>query len=138
MEFELASQVLQAQPFSELLGARLISFDADRAVLEVPVDDRLRQQYGLVHGGVLAYLADNSITFAGALGLGPSVLTSGFTIDYVSGAREGSVLRSTAELVNSSRRKATARCRIEIVDDAGETKLCAVAQGTVLATSTAA
>ncbi|GAA4664619.1 PaaI family thioesterase [Gordonia humi] len=138
MDFETARQVLAAQPFSELLGARLAAFGDGEAVLEVPVDDRFRQQYGLIHGGVLAYLADNSLTYAAALGLGPSVLTSGFTIDYVSGVREGATLRATAELVHSSRRKATAHCRIEVVDDAGAAKLCAVAQGTVLATDRAA
>ncbi|MGO3326977.1 PaaI family thioesterase [Gordonia sp. (in: high G+C Gram-positive bacteria)] len=137
MDITFARQVLAAQPFSELLGARLVSLGDDRAVLEIPVDDRLRQQYGLVHGGVLAYLADNSLTYAAALGLGPNVLTSGLTIDYVSGARDGSILRSTAELVHSSRRKAATRCLIEIVDDAGGAKLCAVAQGTTLATSAA-
>ena len=134
MEFELARQVLEAQPFSALLDARLASFGDGIAVLEVPVNDRLRQQFGLIHGGVLAYLADNSLTYAAALGLGPNVLTSGFSIDYVSAGRDGAVVRSTAELVHSSRRKATTRCRIEMVDNEGTVKLCAVAQGTVLAT----
>lgn len=138
MELELARAVLDAQPFSELLGARLVSFGDGEAVLEIPVTDRLRQQYGLIHGGVLSYLADNSLTYAAALGLGPSVLTSGFTIEYVSGARDGSVLRSTATLVHASRRKATATCRIEMIDDAGDATLCAVAQGTTLSTERAA
>ena len=138
MDVELARQVLTAQPFSELLSARLVSFDGDTAVLEVPIDDRLRQQYGLIHGGVLAYLADNSLTFAAALGLGPSVLTSGFSIDYVAAARDGVTLRATAELVHASHRKATAHCRIEAVDADGAATLCAVAQGSVLATRQAA
>ncbi|WP_132992985.1 PaaI family thioesterase [Gordonia zhaorongruii] len=134
MDVELARQVLAAQPFSTMLGARLAEADEDHVVLELDVTDDLRQQYGLIHGGVLAYLADNSITYAGAIGLGPNVITSGFTIDYVAGARNGTVLRATAELAHASKRKATALSRITIVDEDGHPKLVAVAQGTVLAT----
>ena len=133
----MARAVLDAQPFSRLLGTRLTEVSSDRVILELDIDDRLRQQYGLVHGGVLSYLADNALTYAAALALGTDVLTNGFTIDYVGAAREGASLRATATLVHSGRRKATSRCEIEVVDDAGATRLCAVALGTALSTAKA-
>lgn len=135
MDITTAQAVLEAQPFSRLLDARIAAVEDDHVVLEVPVDDRLRQQYGLVHGGVLAYLADNAITYAAALSLGADVLTSGFTIDYVSAARDGVTLRATATLQHGGRRKATANCRIEIIDADGAGRLCAVALGTALSTA---
>ena len=135
MDIEVARAVLDAQPFSRLLGARVTEVSDEHVVLELDVDDRLRQQFGLIHGGVLAYLADNSLTYAAALALGPEVLTNGFTIDYLAAARDGAVLRSTARLVGGGRRKATSRCEIEIVDDDGAATLCAVAMGSAISTT---
>lgn len=135
MDIALARAVLDAQPFSRLLNARITEVGDHHVVLEVPIDDRLRQQFGLVHGGVLSYLADNSLTFAAGIALGESVLTSGFTIDYLAAARDGTVVRSTATLTHGGRRKASARCEIEVVSADGTATLCAVAMGTALSTA---
>jgi uncharacterized protein (TIGR00369 family) len=78
-----AQQVLAAQPFSVFLGARIAAFADGRMTLEVDLRDELLQQNGYLHGGVLAYAADNALTFAGGSALGPAVLTGGFTIDYL-------------------------------------------------------
>jgi uncharacterized protein (TIGR00369 family) len=129
---ELAAKILAAQPFSVLLGARIAEFGDGRAVLELDVRDDLRQQNGYLHGGVLAYAADNAITFAGGLALGPSVLTGGFSISYLRPAG-GAVLRARASVVHASSRQATCRCDLYDVDSAGAEVLCAVAQGTVVA-----
>jgi len=61
----LARQVLAAQPFSVLVGARVTAFGDGGATLEIDIRDELRQQNGFLHGGVLAYAADNAVTFAG-------------------------------------------------------------------------
>jgi uncharacterized protein (TIGR00369 family) len=81
---ELARSVLAAQPFSSLLGADITRFEPGLVTLVVPLRAELLQQNGFVHGGVLAYAADNGITFAGGSVLGPDVLTSGLRVDYVS------------------------------------------------------
>ena len=57
--------ILNQQPFSMLLGARLDAFATGHAELSLPVVPGLLQQHGFVHGGVLSYLADNALTFAG-------------------------------------------------------------------------
>src|SRR5215469_10597186 len=67
----LARQVLAAQPFSALLGAEITQFGDGEAELRIAVSDKLRQQHGFVHGGVLSYAADNALTFAGGSALGP-------------------------------------------------------------------
>ncbi|GGX07662.1 hypothetical protein GCM10010353_23820 [Streptomyces chryseus] len=79
MGFDLATaqKVLDSQPFSRLVGVRITAFGDGAAVLEVAVRDELRQQNGFLHGGVLAYAADNALTFAGGAALGPAVLTAG-------------------------------------------------------------
>ncbi|MFB9237689.1 PaaI family thioesterase [Plantactinospora siamensis] len=119
-----------------LLGARLVSFGSGQAVLEVPIRDDLRQQNGHVHGGVLAYAADNALTFAGASALGAAVLTGGFTITYMRPA-DGRLLRAHATVLQAGPRQAVCRCDLTVVGDGGEV-LCAAAQGTIVLPSAAA
>ncbi|CAM3811324.1 PaaI family thioesterase [Kibdelosporangium persicum] len=126
MDFEYARKGLAQQPFSVLVGARLVSFGDGEAVIEIDARDDLRQQNGYLHGGVVSYAADNTLTFAAGSVLGPALLTAGFTIDYVRPA-DGTTLRAEAKVVQSSKSRATCRC--EIYSD-GE--LCAVAQGTAV------
>lgn len=127
-----AERILAAQPFSVLLGARMVAFGDGEAILELDARDALRQQNGHLHGGVLAYAADNTLTFAAGTALGPAVLTGGFTIDYLRPARTGT-LRAHARVTNASRRQAVCRCDIHAIDADGIATLCAVAQGTTIA-----
>lgn len=132
LTLELAEKILAAQPFSVLLGARVIAFGAGAATLELDIRPDLLQQNGYLHGGVLAYAADNAITFAAGAALGPEVLTSGVTISYLRPA-QGAVLRATAKVAHSGSRQATCTCEVTTVDEAGASALCAIAQGTVIA-----
>jgi uncharacterized protein (TIGR00369 family) len=131
--FETARAVLTAQPFSELIGARLTVFAPGEAVLEIDIDDRHRQQFGLVHGGVLAYAADNALTFAAGTVLGPSVITTGLTIDYLYGARTG-LLRARARVARHDRLRAVCQAEIHLVRPDHPVRLCALAQGTIAST----
>jgi uncharacterized protein (TIGR00369 family) len=128
---ELAQQVLAAQPFSVLLGARLTSFGEGEATLELDVREELAQQNGHLHGGVLAYAADNALTFAGGSALGPAVLTGGFTINYFRPAN-GRTLRAHAQVIHAGRRQATCRCDLYMIDEEGTATCCAAAQGTII------
>ncbi len=131
--FAMAEQVLAAQPFSALLGAQLTEFAAGSATLEVEIDDRHRQQFGLVHGGVLSYAADNVLTFAGGSVLGASVVTGQMTINYLAGARNG-VLRARGTVVHQDARQAVCTATLHMVGPREREKLCAIAQGTILRT----
>ncbi len=130
MGLESAQGVLAAQPFSRMLGARLVAFGDGEAVLELDVRDELRQQHGFVHGGVLSYAADNALTFAAGAAVGSGLLTAGMTIDYLRPA-EGRTLRARATVVRAGRTRVVCRCEVSTVDDGGTATLCAVAQGTV-------
>ena len=82
-----------------------------------------------MHGGVLAYLADNALTYAGGSVLG-KVLTSEFKINYMRPAKDGDRLVAVATVVGSGKTQAVCRCDI-FVELGGERKLCAAAQGTI-------
>lgn len=131
---EQARAVLAAQPFSRLVGAELTEFAADVAVLRVHLREELRQQNGFVHGGVLAYAADNALTFAGGTVLGGvGILTRGFAIDYLRPAR-GEVLLARAHVVTHTGRQAACRCDVLTVAEDGRETVCATAQGTIART----
>nr|WP_240111057.1 PaaI family thioesterase [Streptomyces sp. MUM 203J] len=128
---ELARKVLDSQPFSRLLGARVTAFGDGRATLELDMREELQQHNGFLHGGVLSYAADNAITFAAGTALGAAVLTAGFSVQYVRPAT-GRVLVARAAVVHAGRRQAVVRCDLLSVAEGGAETLCAVAQGTVL------
>ncbi|WPO70410.1 MULTISPECIES: PaaI family thioesterase [unclassified Streptomyces] len=137
IDLAMAQKVLDAQPFSRLVRARITRFGEGAATLEIGAREELRQQNGFLHGGVLAYAADNSITFAAGTTLGPAVLTSGFSIQYVRPAT-GAKLVAHAVVVHTGRRQAVVRCELfSESEEGGEDArtLCAIAQGTVLSTA---
>ncbi|MDA2812206.1 PaaI family thioesterase [Nocardiopsis sp. RSe5-2] len=125
-----ARAVLRAQPFSALLGTRLTAFGDGRAVLELDIRDELRQQYGVLHGGVLGYAADNALTFAAGTAAGTDLITAGYTIDYLKPA-DGVLLRAEAQVVRAGRTRVVCRCDLVTVDADGVETLVAVAQGSV-------
>lgn len=121
--------ILAEQPFSVLLGAELTALTPQRAELQLPLRQPLRQQHGFAHGGVVSYLADNALTYAGGAAMAAPVVTSEYKINYVRPAL-GERLIARAECVSRGRQQAVVRCDVFAVQD-GEEKLCAVAQGTI-------
>ena len=126
---DIAREILRRQPFTSWLDAQLVVCGDGKAVIHAPIREDLTQHWGIVHGGVLAALADTSITFAAGSVLGPQVLTSGFTITFVRPAH-GATLVVEATVVHSAVRQAVAHCTVHSGNE-GEMTLCAVAQGTV-------
>ncbi|QCP54641.1 PaaI family thioesterase [Trinickia violacea] len=126
---DLARSALHAQPFSMLLGTELMHVGTRELALRLTIRDELRQQHGFVHGGVISYLADNALTFAGALALGPRVVTMEYKINYLRPAVNGTLI-ARAELVYAGRGHATCQCNVFVIDGDKE-KLVAIAQGTI-------
>lgn len=127
----LARSVLASQPFSVLIGAELVAIGDGSAELFIPCKPELCQQHGFIHGGVLSYAADNCITFAGGSVLGAASLTAEYKINYVRPAI-GTGLRAQAKVISRGKRQVVCSCEI-LVEKDGESKLCAIALGTVMA-----
>ncbi len=124
-----ARHILARQPFSTLLDARIDSFAPGEAELSVPMAPSLLQQHGFVHGGVISYLADNALTFAGGSVLGDSV-TAEFKINYLRPAKDGQRVLAVASVVGSGKTQAVCRCDVFVLRG-DERVLCAAAQGTI-------
>jgi len=127
----LGKQALAAQPFSRLLGAELTEFSSVLVEMVIPITEQTKQQNGYVHGGVIGYLADNALTFAGGAILGAAVVTGEYKINYLKTA-VGVKLIARASVVHAGRSQAVCRCEVFSVSANGEEILCAAAQGTIV------
>ncbi|ASK21890.1 PaaI family thioesterase [Halomonas sp. N3-2A] len=125
---EKGREILSQQSFSLLLGTKLEAFEARSAELSLEIRDDLKQNNGFAHGGVVSYLADNCITFAGASVLG-SCVTSEYKVNYVRPAI-GDKLIARSTVLYSGKRQATCECKVYAQAD-GEEKLVAVSLGTI-------
>ncbi len=126
---ELGRDVLAKQPFSVLIGAQLLQLKPGFCELMVPMSEEIQQQHGFVHGGVISYMADNALTYAGGTAMRVPVVTAEFKINYLRPAiGERFIARAAAAYV--ARSQSVCRCEVFAVKD-GQEKLCAIAQGTV-------
>ncbi len=124
-------EVLAQQAFSQLLGATLEALAPGRCTLAITLGPQHLQQNGFAHGGVVSYLADNALTYAGGTALQVPVVTAEFKINYVRPA-VGQRLLARAEAVHAGRGQAVCRCEVLAVAGDGSEKLCALAQGTIV------
>ncbi len=126
--FDFGKNILDQQPFSVLLGTELWAFEPGKAELTLTVRDELKQQHGFVHGGVVSYLADNALTYAGGSVLGDSV-TSEYKINYLRPAL-GQTLLARASVISAGKKQAVCQCQVVAISD-DEERVVAVAQGTI-------
>ena len=125
----MGRDVLATQPFSRFVGAELTALEPGRCELALDLRPELLQQNGFAHGGVVSYLADNALTFAGGTAMQVPVVTSEYKINYVRPAI-GARLVARAHAAHVGKGQAVCRCDVFAVGEDGE-KLCAVAQGTI-------
>ena len=126
---ESGRRALAGQAFSQMLGTQLTALSRSGAELRLSVKPELLQQNGFVHGGVLSYLADNVLAFAGGAAMGAPVVTSEFKLNYVRPAL-GQELRARALCAAQSKSQAVCTVQVFALAD-GVEKLCAIGQGTL-------
>lgn len=126
---QMGREILAKQPFSLLLGTELTHLVPGEVELRLALKPEHLQQHGFAHGGIISYLADNALTFAGGTAMRVPVVTSEYKLNYVRpGTGEQLVVRARAESVGKT--QAVCRCEVYTVA-AGEEKLCALGQGTI-------
>ena len=125
---DFGRNILKSQPFSLLIKAELTAFKTGSAEISLAIRDELKQQHGFVHGGVVSYLADNCLTYAGGSVLGDCV-TLEYKINYLRPAI-GHTLIARATVLSSGKRQAVCECKVFALSEDGES-LVAAAQGTI-------
>jgi uncharacterized protein (TIGR00369 family) len=100
---ENVGKIFYRANFIRDLDIRLEKVTEGRCETSLVVQDRLRQQHGFVHGGVIATLADHTAGGAARSVSGTKdVLTVEFKINYLRPAR-GDRLRCTATVLRAGR-----------------------------------
>ena len=61
---KLAFETVKNTPYLKLLGIEAVEFEVGKVVFSLPMDEKLRQPYGLLHGGATASLIDTATAFA--------------------------------------------------------------------------
>jgi uncharacterized protein (TIGR00369 family) len=120
---------LQNVPFAQLIGIELEDIKAGAATLALDVREELKQNHGVVHGGVVASLIDSAAAFAVISVLPPDerATTADLTISYLRPLTKGRA-RCTARVVRAGRRLIVVSA--ELSDEAG--KLTATALTTYI------
>ena len=126
---ELQGLLPYAATFDALYGLEILEVDDEHVSARVPVRDAVKQQMGLVHGGVYASIAESMASLATARAVIPdgyyAVGLSNQT-SFLRPITEGTV---HAEAIRRHRGRTTWMWDVEISDDAGH--LCAVSRMTI-------
>ena len=111
------------------LGIELLETGEDRATGRLEVSDRVRQPYGIVHGGAYSALAETIVSHATAIAVWPEgKIAMGQSNDtsFLRPVSEGSV---HAEARRKHRGRSSWVWEVEFTDDDG--RLCALSRVTM-------
>jgi 1,4-dihydroxy-2-naphthoyl-CoA hydrolase len=103
---------------NDLLDVEVVEAGPERVVMRLPVDWRVHQPYGILHGGVSALLAESAASFGAALAAGPdrSVVGIELSASHLRGLRDGHL---TAEATPVRVGRTIQVWRIVLTDDDG-------------------
>jgi uncharacterized protein (TIGR00369 family) len=98
-------QAIGAVPFAKFLGIQLESIEPGRATMSLQIREELKQNAGIVHGGVVASLIDSATAFAILLLLKDDERTTtvDLTISYLRPLIDGKI-SATAKVVRAGGR----------------------------------
>lgn len=123
----LAFETVRNTPYLKLLGIEPVEFDVGKAVLTLPMHEKLRQPYGLLHGGAIASLIDTATAFAvvSVLPEDEKATTVDLTLQYLRPHTTG-IITCTAKITRAGKRLLFVSA--EVVNE--ENKLVATALST--------
>lgn len=128
--------------FDQTMGFRMVKVSPDEVVMEYDVDERHRQPYGIVHGGVHCAAVETVCSIAAsvnAMSRGQSVVGIENHTSFVHAVRQGTV-RVTATPLSRGRRsqiwEATARDEAGKIVSTGRLRLLCLDAGSQLAGET--
>jgi 1,4-dihydroxy-2-naphthoyl-CoA hydrolase len=103
---------------NDLLDVEVIEAGPERVVMRLPVDWRVHQPFGILHGGVSALLAESAASLGAALAAGPdrNVVGIELSASHLRGLRDGHL---TAEATPVRVGRTVQVWRIILTDDDG-------------------
>ena len=123
----------------DALGIRLVRSGPDEVVLEYDIDQRHRQPYGIVHGGMHCTVIESACSMGAAIAAAPrgqSVVGIDNHTSFIHAVREGRVTVTARPLTRGRRShlwQADARTDDGTLVASGRVRLLALDQGSALA-----
>jgi uncharacterized protein (TIGR00369 family) len=116
-ERQRVEQAFADVPFAQLLGIEVVEMERGVAVLRLDVRDELRQNNGIIHGGVTASLIDTASAFAILTMLEPNQTTTtvDLTIHYLRPLVKGQA-QASARVLRAGRRVIVVA--VDVLDEA--------------------
>jgi len=129
-------QSFDQQAFMRTIGATLESIESGTVTITCGFEERLTQQHGLLHGGVLAALADVACGYAAlsVMPAGQEVLTVEFKVHFLKPAKTDRLI-AVGQVVQAGR---TLTVCEGSVFDATRTRVLARMTATMMAVAAAA
>jgi uncharacterized protein (TIGR00369 family) len=105
MSENFIEQLSQGNDVHSVLGVKFVEATADKVVLQVEVGPKVHQNYGILHGGVSALLAESAASIGGAINVRPDHIVVGTELNcsHLRSMTSG-VLTATATPVRRGRR----------------------------------
>jgi uncharacterized protein (TIGR00369 family) len=105
MSENFIEQLSQGNDVHSVLGVKFVEATADKVVLQVEVGPKVHQNYGILHGGVSALLAESAASIGGAINVQPDHIVVGIELNcsHLRSMTSG-VLTATATPVRKGRR----------------------------------
>lgn len=102
---QAATEVVKTTPYLKLLGVELVEITEEKTVMSLQMQEKLRQPYGLLHGGATASLIDTAMAFAviAAIGTEDKATTVDLTVQYLRPHTEGKII-CTAKVLRAGKR----------------------------------
>ena len=102
---QTAFEVVRSTPYLKLLGIELEEIDEEKVVMSLAMQEKLRQPYGLLHGGATASLIDTATAFAviTSIGTDEKATTVDLTVQYLRPHTDGKIF-CTAKVVRAGKR----------------------------------
>ncbi|WP_445956339.1 PaaI family thioesterase [Yeosuana sp.] len=116
---EVAKQSFYKQGFMKAIGAKLVSIEKGVVIIECKLNNKLTQQHGFFHAGVITSIADVAYGYA-ALSMmpkGSDVLTVEFKTNFINAAKTNKIV-AKGSLVKSG--KTLSFCEGVVTDEKQE------------------
>ncbi|WP_257350409.1 PaaI family thioesterase [Pseudalkalibacillus decolorationis] len=81
----------ETSPFFKLLGFRFVELTEDEVILELPIEEKLLNTAGNLHGGVYATLIDNIIGLKLRSMYGQPMITVDLNVKYIAPINRGRI-----------------------------------------------
>ncbi len=106
----------RSSPFSALVGPLYTKGEGAERMIGLLAEDKHCNSRGIVHGGLLATLADLALGYTIAFLSNPpkSAVTASLTIDYVGSAKVGDWLEVHTDVQKSGGRLTFANCYVHV------------------------